>query len=92
MQTTLSFAKRCSPFSTGHFFRSCRVCGTEFSGLGVLCPKHLAQRARERAVELAAARAQSQAVIAERERKALRPRTEWVDELDVVCMSLTQTG
>lgn len=74
-----------APFSTGHFPRSCRVCGTSFVGLGILCPTHLAPHARQRAFEIQAARKQSHQIIAACESRAQAsrpPRTEIPDELD----------
>ncbi len=77
--------QRPAPFSTGHSPRTCRACGESFTGLGTLCPIHLAEHARHRAQELKAQRIESANIIAEREAQAnaQRPaRLEWQDELD----------
>lgn len=73
------------PFSTGHHPRFCRVCGASFTGLGTLCPIHLAQYARQRAQQLKHARTESAQIIAAREARAQHTRSqpaEYRDELD----------
>lgn len=86
-QVTFDYERnhRPAPFSTGNFPRTCRVCGAAFSGLGALCPTHLAAHARQRAQELQAQRSQSAQTITAREqaaRTAQPKRPEWKDELD----------
>lgn len=76
---------RPAPFSTGQHPRKCRVCGESFTGLGTLCPFHLAAHARQRAHELKAQRTQSANIItarAQAARAAQPKRTEVPDELD----------
>jgi DTW domain-containing protein YfiP len=82
---TATSQSRPAPYSTGHHTRNCRKCGAAFTGLGTLCPTHLAQEARQRAVQLQAERVQSEMIITAREiaAKAARGvRTEITDELD----------
>jgi len=77
-----------APFSTGYHPRRCRVCGASFVGLGTLCPIHLAQQARARAIAIKYERERSNQIIAAREQLAIaaRPqRTEIPDELDLDC-------
>ncbi len=84
MLSAQTASQRPAPFSTGHFPRTCRICGAAFVGLGTLCPIHLAEQARIRATELQAERERSAQIIADREAQAqaARPaRTEWYDEL-----------
>ena len=81
-----SYASPNAPsLSTGQHPRNCRICGAVFVGLGTLCPKHLAQQARQRAAQIEAERIRSLEIIAAREQQAQAargPRTELPDELD----------
>lgn len=74
--------QRIAPFSTGWIPRTCRVCGATFTGLGTLCPTHLAAQAKTRGAQIQRERAHSAQIISVREIQNARARVEWRDELD----------
>ena len=81
-----------APYSTGSLPRFCVVCGQQFIGLGVRCPVHLAQYARQRAAEVEAARVRSERILAARVAAARKPRTEWYDEIDLMDQTAAGEG